>query len=215
VRNNPHQTRPGLKTDPAALRCVEGIPGTGDALTAIERRDALEETAMTEAITRILVPIDFSAHSDRALRYATTLADRLNATVEVLHVVEDPFVSGAWSPEAVAPNIPELLADLVAAARGKLEDLKAAALDKGVRLKTTVLTTVVSGRPADSITDYARTERFDLIVMGTHGRTGLSHALLGSVAERVVRTAPCPVLTVRDATLPAPEKEPAATVTII
>jgi nucleotide-binding universal stress UspA family protein len=53
---------------------------------------------MTEAITRILVPVDFSAHSDRALRYATTLADRFNATVEVLHVVEDPFVSGAWSP---------------------------------------------------------------------------------------------------------------------
>ena len=82
---------------------------------------------MTDAITRILVPVDFSAHSDRALRYATTLADRFNATVEVLHVVEDPFVSGAWSPEAVAPNIPELLADLVAAARGKLADLKAAA----------------------------------------------------------------------------------------
>lgn len=170
---------------------------------------------MTEAITRILVPIDFSAHSDRALRYATTLADRFNATVEVLHVVEDPFVSGAWSPEAVAPNIPELLADLVAAARGKLDDLRAAAIEKGVRLKTTVLTTVVSGRPADTIADYARTERFDLIVMGTHGRTGLTHALLGSVAERVVRTAPCPVMTVRDATPPAREKEPAAAVVVV
>ncbi len=170
---------------------------------------------MTDAITRILVPIDFSAHADRALRYATTLADRFNATVEVLHVVEDPFVSGAWAPEAVAPNIPELLADLVAAARGKLDDLKAAAIAKGVRLKTTVLTTVVSGRPADTIADFARTERFDLIVMGTHGRTGLSHALLGSVAERVVRTAPCPVLTVRDTTLPAPKREPAATVTVV
>src|SRR4029434_7328212 len=98
---------------------------------------------MTEAIIRILVPMDFSAHSDRALRYATILADRFNATVEVLHVVEDPFVSGAWSPEASASNIPELLADLVAAARGKLDDLRAAAIDKGVRLKTTVLTTVV------------------------------------------------------------------------
>jgi len=174
----------------------------------------LKETAMTEAITRILVPIDFSAHSDRALRYATALADRFSATVEVLHVVEDPFVSGAWSPEAVAPNIPELLADLVAAARGKLDDLKAAAIAKGVRLKTIVLTTVVSGRPADTIADYARTERFDLIVMGTHGRTGLSHALLGSVAERVVRIAPCPVMTVRETTPPAREKEPAAATTV-
>jgi nucleotide-binding universal stress UspA family protein len=169
---------------------------------------------MTETITRIVVPIDFSAHSDRALRYATALADRFNAAVEVLHVVEDPFVSGAWSPEAIAPNIPELLADLVAAARGKLDDLKAAAVDKGVRLKITVLTSVVSGRPADTIANYARTERFDLIVMGTHGRTGLSHALLGSVAERVVRTAACPVMTVRETAAPAREKEPVATAAV-
>ena len=169
---------------------------------------------MTEAITRILVPVDFSAHSERALRYATTLANRFNATMEVLHVVEDPFVSGAWSPEAVAPNIPELLDDLVAAARGKLDEMKAAAIAKGARFKTTVLTTVVSGRPADSITDYAQTERFDLIVMGTHGRTGLSHVLLGSVAERVVRTAPCPVMTVRDTTPRANEKEPATAATV-
>jgi nucleotide-binding universal stress UspA family protein len=133
--------------------------------------------------------------------------------VEVLHVVEDPFVSGAWTPEAVAPNIPELLDDLVAAARGKLEDLKAAAIRRGVRLETRVLTTVVTGRPADSITDYAQAERFDLIVMGTHGRTGLSHALLGSVAERVVRKAPCPVLTVRE-TAPAERQEASAEATI-
>ena len=66
-----------------------------------------------DAFNRILVPVDFSAHSDLALRYATTLADRFGATVEVLHVVEDPFVSGAWSAESLAPNIPELLADLV------------------------------------------------------------------------------------------------------
>src|SRR5678809_336347 len=63
---------------------------------------------------------------------------------------------------------------------------KAAAFSRGVRLKTTVLTTVLTGRPADSIAGYAPTERFDLIVMGTHGRTDLSHALLGSVAECVV-----------------------------
>jgi universal stress protein A len=170
---------------------------------------------MAEAITRILVPVDFSAHSDLALRYAITLADRFHATVEVLHVVEDPFVSGAWSPEAVAPNIPELLTDLVAAARGKLDDLKAAAVNRGVRLKTTVLTTVLTGRPADSIADYAQTEKFDLIVMGTHGRTGLSHAVLGSVAERVVRNAPCPVLTVRDTTPQQQEQTRAAATSIV
>lgn len=164
---------------------------------------------MSEPITRILVPTDFSVHSDRALHYATTLAGRFNATVEVLHVVEDPFVAGAWTPAAAAPNIPELLDDLVAAARGRLQDLQATAREEGVRFTTTVLTTVLSGRPADSITEYAAAEHFDLIVMGTHGRSGVSHALLGSVAERVVRAASCPVLTVRDTTAPAPEKEPA------
>ena len=170
---------------------------------------------MAEAITRILVPVDFSDHSDLALRYANRLAERFNATMEVLHVVDDPFVAGAWSPEAMAPNIPELLDDLVGAARKKLADMQAAAIDKGTRFTTRVLTSIVSGKPADCITDYARTEPFDLIVMGTHGRTGLSHALLGSVAERVVRTAPCPVMTVRDTTPPAREKEPAAAVAVL
>ncbi len=160
-----------------------------------------------DGFNRILVPVDFSAHSDLALRYATTLADRFGATVEVLHVVEDPFVSGAWSAETLAPNIPELLADLVTAARGKLADLKAAAINRGVHLTTTVMTTVVTGQPADTICDYATTG-FDLIVMGTHGRRGLSHALMGSVAERVVRKASCPVLTVREMTSAAREEAP-------
>ena len=163
-----------------------------------------------DAFNRILVPVDFSAHSDLALRHATTLADRFGATVEVLHVVEDPFVSGAWSTGVSVPNIPELLTDLVKAARAKLDDMKAAAASKGLRLTATVLTTVLTGEPADSISDYARTGEFDLIVMGTHGRRGVSHALIGSVAERVVRKAPCPVLTVRE-TAPAVQHEvPAA-----
>jgi len=70
--------------------------------------------------------------------------------------------------------------------------------------------TVLTGRPADSIAGYAPTERFDLIVMGTHGRTGLSHALLGSVAECVVRNAPCPVMIVRETTPQQQEKPRAA-----
>ena len=106
------------------------------------------------------------------------------------------------------PNVPELLADLVRAARAKLDDMKTAAASKGLRLTTTVLTTVATGEPADSICDYAITEKFDLIVMGTHGRRGLSHALMGSVAERVVRKAPCPVLTVRETTPDAREEAP-------
>jgi len=161
-----------------------------------------------DAFNRILVPVDFSAHSDLALCYATTIANRFGASVEALHVVEDPFVSGAWSTGAIAPNIPELLADLVRVARAKLDDMSTAAANEGMRLTSTILTTVATGEPADSISCYATTGKFDLIVMGTHGRRGLSHALMGSVAERVVRKAPCPVLTVREMTPDAREEAP-------
>ena len=168
---------------------------------------------MAEAITRILVPIDFSPHSDRALLYATTLATRFGARMELLHVVEDPFVSGAWTAEAFVPNIPELLADLAASAQEKLNELKAGVKAKGLAAEASVLTTVQTGRPADSIAEYAKAGKFDLIVMGTHGRGGLSHIFMGSVAERVVRKAPCPVLTVREMTTASQEKSEAKAMT--
>lgn len=165
---------------------------------------------MSEAIARILVPVDFSAHSDSVLRYATTVADRFGATIELLHVVEDPFVSGAWNSEVYVPNITKLLNQLIATARQQLDELKTLVADKGIGVDTTVIT----GRPAQSIVDHAAAERFDLIVMGTHGRTGLSHAFLGSVAERVVRKAPCPVLTVRDAAAATEEEASRAAVAV-
>jgi nucleotide-binding universal stress UspA family protein len=114
----------------------------------------------------------------------------------------------------MAPNIPQLLADLVTAARARLEELKVAALETGLHVTTMVLTAVATGRPADSICEHAATEKFDLIVMGTHGRTGLSHTLMGSVAERVVRKAPCPVLTVRETTSHA-QKEAAPVAVVV
>ena len=86
---------------------------------------------MSAAIARILVPVDFSAPSERALRYATTLADRFGATIELLHVVEDPFVSGAWNSEIYVPNMTELLNQLLATARQQLEQLKAVVTDRG------------------------------------------------------------------------------------
>jgi nucleotide-binding universal stress UspA family protein len=150
---------------------------------------------MTESINRILVPVDFSPPSERAVRYATTLANRFGARVALLHVVEDPFVTGAWQSEAFVPNVPELLNDLITAARGHLGDLKKSLAAHGFVVETDVIT----GQPARAIVEHASTGGFDLIVMGTHGRTGLSHALMGSVAERVVQRAPCPVLTVREA----------------
>ena len=147
---------------------------------------------MAEELTRILVPVDFSVHADKALRYAATLAGRFNATVELLHVVEDPYRTGAWSPDVYTPVIPEILDNLVADARRRLEDMKVVAAAGGVDVRTDVLI----GLPAHSIIE--KSTDFDLIVMGTHGRTGLPHIVTGSVAERVVRKAACPVLTVRD-----------------
>ena len=150
---------------------------------------------MTESIHRILVPVDFSAHSDKAVRYATTVANRFSARLELLHVVEDPFVTGAWSSEAFVPNMPELLDKLANAAQQQMAELKKRLAAHGFVAETAVVT----GRPAQTIVEYAANGAFDLIVMGTHGRAGLSHVLMGSIAERVVQKAPCAVLTVREA----------------
>jgi nucleotide-binding universal stress UspA family protein len=160
---------------------------------------------MTETLDRILVPVDFSPPSDRAIRYATTLANRFGARVSVLHVVDDPFVTGAWQAEAFIANVPELLTELMMGARTQLGEIKKDLAAHGFDVDTAVIT----GPPARAIVDHASAGHFDLIVMGTHGRTGLSHALLGSVAERVVQKAPCPVLTVREAS-PADAKTASA-----
>jgi nucleotide-binding universal stress UspA family protein len=147
---------------------------------------------MAEIITKVLVPVDFSPHAERAFGYATTLAQRFGATLGLVHVVEDPFVTGAWNYEVYVPNVGELLEALIANAAQQLATLKHSAAAFGLTAETAVIT----GRPAQAIVEHAKKGGFDLIVIGTHGRTGLSHAVMGSVAERVVRKAPCPVLTV-------------------
>ena len=147
---------------------------------------------MAETITKILVPVDFSPHADRALAYATTLAQRFNATLGLVHVVEDPYATGAWSGEAHISNYGELLEGMIANAERQLATLKQSASAIGLTADMAVMT----GRPADAIVAHAKSDGFDLIVMGTHGRTGLAHVVMGSVAEGVTRTAPCPVLVV-------------------
>jgi nucleotide-binding universal stress UspA family protein len=161
---------------------------------------------MADTITKILVPVDFSPHAERAFHYAKTLAHRLGATLALLHVVEDPFVTGAWSPEVYVPNVPELLENLISGAERQLATLK----ESSAALGLTAETAVITGRPANAIVEHAKDGGFDLIVMGTHGRTGLSHVVMGSVAERVVRKAPCPVLTMRAAEAAAAATKPAA-----
>jgi nucleotide-binding universal stress UspA family protein len=143
---------------------------------------------MTRNFTTIIVPTDFSYASDAALGYARMLATRFGASLHLLHVVDEP---GSWSEVYAA--IPEIQLRLSADAARRLEAM-AACLPPPVRATSAV----VCGAPVPSIVKEAETRGADLIVMGTHGRRGMGHLLLGSVAERVVRLAPCPVLTVRE-----------------
>jgi universal stress protein A len=142
------------------------------------------------AIHHILVPTDGSAGSDAAAAYACDLAVTLGARVTLLHVFTAPTV---LLPDAVYAATAEELRPLEEACVNKLRALAAALERPGLVLDVEA----VEGTPTDRIIETAKLRLVDLIVMGTHGRTGLSHLLLGSVAERVVRSAPCPVLTVR------------------
>ena len=145
----------------------------------------------------ILVATDFSRTSEHALEYARGLATSFGGTLHLLHVVPDPVLASAWS-EAYAYDLTALGERLRVEAGQQL-----AARAQSIR-DVPVTTEAIIGAPATLISVTAAERGVDLIVMGTHGRSGLSHLFLGSVAERVVRTAPCPVLTMRE---PATEKE--------
>jgi nucleotide-binding universal stress UspA family protein len=148
---------------------------------------------MSTRFNRILVPTDFSERSSMALEYGQALAERFGASLHVLHVVEDPFILGATSSEIYVPDVPALRAELVTEAEAQLANLLRDRAGDPVRVTTEVRV----GHAAAVISGVAETTPCDLIVMGTHGRTGVAHMFLGSVAEKVVRTAPCPVLTIR------------------
>jgi nucleotide-binding universal stress UspA family protein len=154
----------------------------------------VKEHPMHDNIRRVLVPVDFSPHSDHAVAYAIRLAANLGASLELLHVVENPYLSVVWSPEVSMPDVTGVLETLADDVQERLAIIAAAARAQGVRTSGTVAV----GTPAGAIVGHAGIARADLIVMGTHGRTGLSHVLLGSVAERVLREAPCPVLTIKE-----------------
>lgn len=144
-------------------------------------------------LVRILLPTDLSEASAAAARHAFALADRFGAEVHVLHVVEE---IASTVPEAAA-HMASFPDDYMAQARANAEKALAAWLPSDVAGGREVVRAVQEGAPLTRILDYARDHQIDLIVMGTLGRTGLAHFLIGSVAERVVRHAPCPVLTVR------------------
>ena len=146
----------------------------------------------------ILVAMDFSAPSDAALEYARAVAVQFAGSLHLLHVAEDPY-RAIYSAEVFVPELEGLRDEILADALGRLKArLRRADVDE---LHATA--DAIVGMPATSIVEYAEGHDIDLIVMGTHGRGGMSHLLMGSVAERVVRTATCPVLTIREPKKPA------------
>lgn len=148
-----------------------------------------QSTRMT-TITRILVPTDFSEPADEAFQYGLNLAKALGAAVSLVHVFDDPFERTLFSEQYI-PMPPELREEVLATIQQRLADRVARTG------RPDVTSAILTGPTAQAIIDCAREQKADLIVMGTHGRHGVAHLLMGSVAERVVRTASCPVLTVR------------------
>ena len=146
-------------------------------------------------IRKILCPTDFSEPSEAAWTFALSLGEQYGAEVVLLHVVADPVRSPVayelgYTPERVLKAVTDEAERLLA-------DTAAKAADRKVK----VLPRLRRGVEFREINAAATEEGADLIVMGTHGHTGLAHLLIGSVAEKVVRTAPCPVLTVRHPTM--------------
>ena len=146
---------------------------------------------MTIQIQRILLPTDFSNYSAAATQYACELATRFNAELHILHTLEHHLSS---TPAfGFGLDLPTFVSESRAAAEKKLAGI----IDAGWSTGRSVVRSIFEGSPRVEIVRYAREANIDLIVLSTHGRTGLSHVMIGSVAENVVRTAPCPVLTVR------------------
>ncbi len=145
---------------------------------------------MTIEVARILVPVDFSENAAAVLEWAAHLAEEHEAKILLLHAyhlpVEFQQLDGAYLP-------PDFWANVKAEAEQNLDRYAQDLKKKGVEVEALVR----EGYPATVIVDEAEAQNADLIVIGTHGLTGLKHMLLGSIAERVVQKATCPVLTVK------------------
>jgi nucleotide-binding universal stress UspA family protein len=144
------------------------------------------------ALKNILVATDFSESAAVALAYGRDLARTFDARLHVVHIVEDVLMR--YSPE-VSFGVPELQKDLEKAA---VRDVAALITDDDRRTLQVQTAVETASNIPFALIEYARNHRIDLIVTGTHGRGAVKHLLMGSVAERVVRNAPCPVLTVHE-----------------
>lgn len=145
-------------------------------------------------LKKILVPTDFGPASAVALQHGRDLASSFGATLHVLHAIGD-LVTMTTMPPTYVPDLTQALKEREADARARLRRMLAADAPEAKRAEVVVS----AASPASAIVSYAESHGIDLIVMGTHGRNAITQLLLGSVAEKVVRSASCPVLTVRHA----------------
>jgi nucleotide-binding universal stress UspA family protein len=152
-------------------------------------RGADTDTPTSTPIDRMLVPVDLSEQTTLVMNHAAALADAYGAAIDLLHVVEEATFPTAYGIDPLAPSQP----DVQERAREALDTLVADLDDTDVPVHTHVL----AGYAARDIVDFGEEHAADLVVMATHGRTGLQRFLIGSVAEKVVRSAPCPVFTVK------------------
>jgi nucleotide-binding universal stress UspA family protein len=195
-------------------------------LAQMRQHDRAEATTAASQVSglfpSILVPVDFSPYAANAVHYALGITDRFASSLIVVHVIphettthavsqrlghRDLSFLGPWHPQR-APAVPSEVAEEVVV---DLREQAYTALQAFLPVQMTSHTVelrVLVGHPVERILETAAQEKVSLIVLGTHGRTGLAHLLMGSVAERVVRLAPCPVLTVKTSTADAPEVLP-------
>jgi nucleotide-binding universal stress UspA family protein len=150
---------------------------------------ASDDTRADTPIDRVLAPVDLSEQSPLVADHAAGLAEVYGASLDLLHVVEEASFPTAYGMDPLTPSVP----DVQKRAREALESLVAELDDRSEPVNTHVL----AGYAARDIVDFAAEQAADLIVMATHGRTGLQRFLIGSVTEKVVRSAPCPVFTVK------------------
>lgn len=142
-------------------------------------------------LNRILVPIDFSEHSKRALKYAIPFAKQFVASIDLIYVVEPTIYPADFSfGQAGFPNVEE---ELRASGSNELDTL----IKKEIAGRVTAKKVIRTGKPSYEIIQYAREAKMDLIIIATHGHSGMEQILFGSTTEKVVRKAPCPVLVVR------------------
>ncbi len=145
-----------------------------------------------EQIKKILVPIDFSDYSKNALKYAAQFAKQFSAKIYLIYVVEPMIYPADFSMGQVA--IPSTDIDLHSRAEEELKKLSKDIVNGGSKVEVLIKT----GKPFVEIIESAAANDIDLIIIATHGHTGVEHLLFGSTAEKVVRKAPCPVLTLRE-----------------